>query len=150
MFNKKKERKNWKTGLVVLNMWISSLSRQQKKKEISGKKGQIFLPSVPLSWAHTHVFILSAGWRAELARQQGWISCNWNWCKQLWIVLSLLLVKSLLQHRRAFSPTTDDEKTAECQNVVAPCWFPFYISQDRLPFVGLEYLQAVLTWTSRN
>lgn len=63
---------------------IFNSQMKKKKKEISGKKkdSYFFLPSLFLR--HTPMFSFAAqGVEQELARQQGWVSCNWNWCNKL-------------------------------------------------------------------
>lgn len=103
--------------------WISSIAR--RKKRFLKKDGYFFLPSLFLR--HTPMFSFAAqGGEQELARQQGWVSCNWNWCKGLRVVLFSLPDNSSLLHTHTFSRLQMTEMS-DCQSVATPWGHPSYL-----------------------
>lgn len=124
-----------KTGLsshssvrFLLNLWIPSIARLKKKERFQKKKkdGSFFLPSLFLQ--HTPMFSFAAqGGEPELARQQGWVSCNWNWCKGLRVILWSFPANSSLQHSHTFSRLQMMEKMTDCQSVATPWESPSYL-----------------------
>lgn len=123
-------------------------SQTDKKREISGKEGRYFF--LPSFLRHTPMFSFAAqGGEQELARQQGWVSFNWNWLR---VVLSSLPTNSSLQHSHTFSQLqmTEDDWLPKCCYILR---IPFLYQSRWNPVCESRVSEShseIMTQTNRN